>query len=57
MHQQLEISTLGGGCFWCLEAIFGELGGVRNVVSGYSGGSEANPTYQHVCQVQPAMLR
>lgn len=49
MHQQDEIATLGGGCFWCLEAIFGELRGVKNVVSGYSGGSVPNPSYQNVC--------
>ena len=47
--QQCEIATLGGGCFWCLEAIFKELGGVENVVSGYSGGSALNPSYREVC--------
>jgi peptide-methionine (S)-S-oxide reductase len=49
MHQSHEIATLGGGCFWCLEAIFSELRGVSNVVSGYSGGSVPNPSYQKVC--------
>jgi peptide-methionine (S)-S-oxide reductase len=49
MHQSHEIATLGGGCFWCLEAIFSELRGVNNVVSGYSGGSVPNPSYQNVC--------
>jgi peptide-methionine (S)-S-oxide reductase len=44
-----EIATIGGGCFWCLEAIFGELHGVEKVVSGYSGGSVPNPSYQKVC--------
>lgn len=44
-----EIITLGGGCFWCLEAVFRELRGVDNVVSGYSGGSVQNPSYQQVC--------
>jgi peptide-methionine (S)-S-oxide reductase len=44
-----EIATLGGGCFWCLEAVFDELNGVTDVVSGYSGGHVANPTYQAVC--------
>jgi peptide-methionine (S)-S-oxide reductase len=49
MHQSHENATLGGGCFWCLEAIFNELRGVNNVVSGYSGGSVPNPSYQNVC--------
>ena len=44
-----EIATLGGGCFWCLEAVYDELKGVEQVVSGYSGGAEANPTYRQVC--------
>jgi peptide-methionine (S)-S-oxide reductase len=41
--------TLGGGCFWCLEAVFDDLIGVTNVVSGYSGGHKPNPTYREVC--------
>ena len=44
-----EVATLGGGCFWCTEAIFNELRGVEKVESGYSGGSIANPTYEDVC--------
>jgi peptide-methionine (S)-S-oxide reductase len=44
-----EVATLGGGCFWCLEAVFVELRGVEKVESGYSGGAMPNPTYQHVC--------
>lgn len=44
-----EIATLGGGCFWCLEAAFNELAGVENVQSGYAGGHVANPTYRAVC--------
>ena len=44
-----EVVTLGGGCFWCIEAIFDELRGVERVESGYSGGSVANPTYRQVC--------
>jgi len=44
-----EVTTLGGGCFWCLEAVYEELKGVEDVVSGYAGGSVANPTYEHVC--------
>ena len=44
-----EAATLGGGCFWCTEAIFNELRGVEKVESGYSGGNVANPTYEDVC--------
>lgn len=44
-----EIATLGGGCFWCTEAVFDELRGVRDVVSGYAGGDAPNPTYEEVC--------
>lgn len=44
-----EVTTLGGGCFWCLEAVFDDLHGVLDVVSGYSGGHVKNPTYQQVC--------
>ncbi len=45
----LETTTLGGGCFWCTEAVFDELIGVVDVVSGYAGGHKENPTYQEVC--------
>ncbi len=45
----VEMATLGGGCFWCLEAVFLELRGVRRVVSGYAGGDTVNPTYEQVC--------
>ena len=44
-----EVATLGGGCFWCLEAVYDELKGVTDVVSGYSGGHVVNPSYEHVC--------
>jgi peptide-methionine (S)-S-oxide reductase len=44
-----EIATLGGGCFWCLEAVFDEVQGVTDVVSGYAGGRNSNPTYEQVC--------
>jgi peptide-methionine (S)-S-oxide reductase len=44
-----EIATLGGGCFWCLEAVYDELKGVAQVESGYMGGKVANPTYRAVC--------
>jgi peptide-methionine (S)-S-oxide reductase len=45
----LEKTTLGGGCFWCLEAVYDELKGVTDVVSGYSGGHVPNPSYEQVC--------
>ncbi len=44
-----EVATLAGGCFWCLEAVFDELEGVQDVVSGYAGGSVPHPTYKQVC--------
>ena len=44
-----EIATLGGGCFWCLEAVFDGLEGVTSVASGYMGGQTATPTYEEVC--------
>jgi len=46
---QVEIATLGGGCFWCLEAIYNELKGIIKVESGYAGGTVPNPTYKQVC--------
>ena len=45
-----EIATVGGGCFWCLEAVFERLPGVSKVVSGYAGGTVKNPTYREVCE-------
>jgi peptide-methionine (S)-S-oxide reductase len=44
-----ETATLGGGCFWCLEAVFEQLEGVTSVVSGYAGGKVPNPSYEQVC--------
>ena len=44
-----ELATLGGGCFWCLEALFETLPGVKAVTSGYAGGAKTNPTYKEVC--------
>src|SRR5215470_8337232 len=44
-----EVATLGGGCFWCTEAVFEQLKGVEKVESGYSGGGVPNPTYKQVC--------
>ena len=49
MNKGQEITTLGGGCFWCLEAVFSELRGIENVVSGYSGGSVSDPSSQQIC--------
>ena len=49
MSTQHEIATLGAGCFWCVEAIFQDLKGVRKVISGYTGGTVENPTYEQVC--------
>lgn len=45
----MEHATLGGGCFWCLEAVYLDLEGVSGVVSGYAGGHVPNPTYEQVC--------
>ena len=47
--EQLEVATLGGGCFWCLEPAFDDLRGVVSVESGYAGGQMPNPTYAQVC--------
>jgi peptide-methionine (S)-S-oxide reductase len=44
-----ELATLGGGCFWCLEAVFEQLRGVSSVVSGYTGGAVDAPSYKQVC--------
>ena len=49
MSASREMATLAGGCFWCLEAVFERLKGVERVVSGYSGGSVDNPSYEQVC--------
>ncbi len=45
-----EIATFGGGCFWCTEAVFDEVVGVTDVVSGYTGGQLANPSYDDICE-------
>jgi peptide-methionine (S)-S-oxide reductase len=45
----LEKATLGGGCFWCLEAVYQEVDGVKSIVSGYAGGHVPNPSYEAVC--------
>lgn len=44
-----DLATFGGGCFWCTEAVFEKIDGVRKVVSGYAGGTDPNPTYKEVC--------
>ncbi len=49
MSQKLEVATLGGGCFWCLEALYQQMIGVQKVVSGYAGGHIDNPTYRQIC--------
>jgi peptide-methionine (S)-S-oxide reductase len=49
MINHTEVATLAGGCFWCLEAVYDQLKGVLDVVSGYSGGQVAEPSYQAVC--------
>jgi peptide-methionine (S)-S-oxide reductase len=49
MSNSLSTATFGGGCFWCIEAIFEQLRGVDSVVSGYAGGEMPNPTYDQVC--------
>lgn len=48
-NNELEIATLGAGCFWCVEAVFQQLEGVEEVVSGYMGGQIKNPSYKEVC--------
>lgn len=44
-----EVATIAGGCFWCVEAVFEQLAGVRSVESGYTGGRTVNPTYKQIC--------
>ncbi len=46
---ETQIATFGGGCFWCLEAVYLDLRGVTRVVSGYAGGHVDNPSYRQVC--------
>jgi len=49
MNNNLEIATFGAGCFWCVEAVFQRLEGVKSVVSGYTGGNIKDPTYREIC--------
>jgi peptide-methionine (S)-S-oxide reductase len=48
-NTKVEYATLGGGCFWCLEAVFERVEGVKSAISGYAGGTVANPSYEQVC--------
>lgn len=48
-QSNIETITLGGGCYWCIEAVYQNLKGVKSVVSGFSGGKKANPSYEEVC--------
>ncbi len=48
-NKNLQTTTLGGGCFWCLEAVYEQVEGVQEVVSGYAGGDRPRPTYEQVC--------
>ena len=45
----LQVATLAGGCFWCIESAFNTVEGVEKAVSGYAGGEDASPTYESVC--------
>jgi peptide-methionine (S)-S-oxide reductase len=49
---KLQLATFGGGCFWCAEAVFQRIPGVKSVTSGFAGGATANPTYEEVCTGQ-----
>jgi peptide-methionine (S)-S-oxide reductase len=49
MSSELQQATIGGGCFWCVEAVYQDLKGVHKVVSGYAGGHVDNPTYRQIC--------
>ena len=49
MESKNEFAVLGGGCFWCMEAVFEHVPGVKSVVSGYAGGHTRNPSYEEVC--------
>jgi peptide-methionine (S)-S-oxide reductase len=49
VHMAVKKIILGGGCFWCIEAVYTNVKGVQTVISGYAGGSRANPTYEQIC--------
>ena len=52
-----ERATLGGGCFWCLEAVYDQMKGVESVESGYMGGANPDPSYEEVCKGAAAMRK
>lgn len=52
LKQKTNIVTLGGGCFWCVEAVYQTVAGILKLTNGYAGGSTSNPTYEEVCQGQ-----
>ena len=49
MPESIELAMLGGGCFWCLDAIYRKIAGIKHVTSGYAGGQTENPTYEKIC--------
>ena len=51
-NNSFEMITIGGGCFWCVEAIFARIKGISKITSGYAGGITENPTYEEVCTEQ-----
>ena len=53
----MELITLGGGCFWCTEAVFQRLKGVESVISGYSNGIVENPSYREICTSQSKRIK
>ena len=55
--RNVEIAVLGGGCFWCVEAVFEDITGITEITSGYSGGHKVNPNYYEVCSERPGTLR
>ena len=55
MNDKTEIATLANGCFWCTEAIFKRLKGVKSVLPGYAGGTVKNPSYDQVCTEKQGM--
>ena len=52
-----EIATVGGGCFWCIEAVYQRIDGIKSVTPGYAGGKSKTTTYKEVVQAQLVMLR
>eukprot|EP01091_Cochliopodium_minus_P001913 TRINITY_DN1186_c0_g1_i1.p1 TRINITY_DN1186_c0_g1~~TRINITY_DN1186_c0_g1_i1.p1 ORF type:complete len:188 (-),score=55.62 TRINITY_DN1186_c0_g1_i1:24-587(-) len=50
METKLEVCTIGGGCFWCIEGVFSRCKGIKTAISGYTGGKTKNPTYKDICE-------